>query len=158
MRNEGEREHPGTTAADEKPITWIADHPMPRLRKVARQDEDILAELKERKRPQQAKLLFFAGCVARQSRTEIIPAALQVLEKLGIDYAFDIQAEPCCGAPLADLGYFNIGKIAAEKVQAYVKASNCQQVLTACPQCAYFPGDTNGKVWRRPARAGTVHG
>lgn len=99
-------------------------------------DAKISASLRERS-SNNGDVLFYAGCVARQSQPEVITASLDILEKLGIDYAFDLEAEPCCGSPLTDLGFFDMGKMAAEKVLAYVKASGCRQVLTACPQCAY---------------------
>jgi len=83
-------------------------------------------------------VLFYAGCIARQSQPEIISASLTILDKLGINYAFDMGTEPCCGAPLVDLGFFDVGKEAATEAAAYIINTGCKQVLTACPQCAYF--------------------
>jgi Fe-S oxidoreductase len=48
------------------------------------------------------KVVFFAGCMVNYQITDVGKAAMQVLEKNGIEVAFPTQQ--CCGMPSFDLG------------------------------------------------------
>jgi len=86
---------------------------------------------------ERGNILFFGGCMINRHQPEIAQSVLQTLSRNGIDYVYSPAQEPCCGAPLIELGFLSEGKTATQKTLDYIEQSGCELVLTACPRCTY---------------------
>jgi len=89
------------------------------------------------------ELLVFAGC-REGARGEVRAALERILAAAGVSWGI-LENEPCCGAPLLDLGdRAGFERLAARNIELF-NASGAARVLTLCPHCAaaltqdYFP-------------------
>lgn len=80
-------------------------------------------------------VLYFAGCTTRSFQPEIAVSFLKIMDALAVDYSFFPEREPCCGDPLLDLGYSEIGNKAADGMLEFIKASGCETVISSCSRC-----------------------
>ncbi|MGA2463794.1 MAG: (Fe-S)-binding protein [Thermodesulfobacteriota bacterium] len=96
-------------------------------------EEEALKTLKS-KVPNKGKILIFSGCLTSYKTSENLKAAIEVLNKAGIDYHM-MNNEWCCGAPLLDLG--NVDGIAelAEHNLETIKVMGVGKVVFLCPHC-----------------------
>lgn len=78
-------------------------------------------------------LLVWRGCRERD-RNEILPSVKKILEAAGVSWG--VLEEPCCGAPLFDLGDKDGFEEAAGKTLSLIEESGAQRVLILCPHCA----------------------
>ncbi|NHI94542.1 MAG: (Fe-S)-binding protein [Candidatus Lokiarchaeota archaeon] len=80
------------------------------------------------------KLLYF-GCMAQLRVREILDAILE-MHSAGILEGKIINEEPCCGSVLIRTGNKVDAKINAEKVYAWLKKNNIDEIIAPCAGCA----------------------
>ncbi len=79
-------------------------------------------------------VLFFAGCDISYRRLEIGRAVVDVARAAGVRLAV-LDDEPCCGAPLHTLGYWeDAGMLARANIER-VATGGYATVVFACPTC-----------------------
>jgi Fe-S oxidoreductase len=86
----------------------------------------------ERPRNQKADHVYFIGCVGSYREDEATMAALDLLDRLEVDYT--LIDEVCCSGVLEDVGYQinkNLVKINIERILA----TGAKKVITGCPYC-----------------------
>jgi heterodisulfide reductase subunit D len=81
-----------------------------------------------------AAVLYFMGCTAAYRQPEIAKASVKVLHKAGVNFTL-LEDEPCCGAPLYELGFRDHAKREARELSQLIAKSTCNQVITSCPHC-----------------------
>lgn len=86
-----------------------------------------------RKKNEQADVIFFIGCVGAYREDEATEAALDLLDRLEIDYT--LIDEVCCSGVLEDVGY-ELNADHARKNVERILATSAKTVVTGCPYCA----------------------
>ena len=86
-----------------------------------------------RERNRKAEYVFFVGCVGAYREEEATEAALDLLDRLNVD--FTLVDEVCCSGVLEDVGY-SINDRLAEKNIELILATGVRTVITGCPYCA----------------------
>jgi heterodisulfide reductase subunit D len=81
-----------------------------------------------------ATVLYFMGCTAAYRQPEIAKASVKVLHKAGVNFTL-LDDEPCCGAPLYELGLRDHARTQARELSQLIAKSTCNQVITSCPHC-----------------------
>ncbi len=76
---------------------------------------------------------------ARGSDADIQPliAAVKVLSKLGVEFGYLAEDEPCCGAPLYYIGLHKDFAQNAEKAYQKLKSLGVKRVIGIVPSCTY---------------------
>ncbi len=85
-----------------------------------------------RKVGQKAEYVYFVGCVGLYREDEATEAALNLLDRLKIDYT--LIEEVCCSGVLEDVG-FSIHDDLANKNIERILATGAKTVITGCPYC-----------------------
>ncbi len=80
------------------------------------------------------ELLVFVGCRER-ARGEILPAVKDILKAAGVTWGV-LEEEPCCGAPMNDLGDREAFAGLAERNMERLNGLNAERILALCPHCA----------------------
>lgn len=80
------------------------------------------------------EILVFRGCLERKTG-ELSADLEKVLEAADVIFGV-LEDEPCCGAPLLDLGDKKSFAKASRKLVKKLAASGAKRVLTLCPHCA----------------------
>jgi Fe-S oxidoreductase len=80
-----------------------------------------------------AEYVYFVGCVGLYREDEATEAALELLERLDIDYT--LIEEVCCSGVLEDVGYALNDSLVATNVER-ILATGARTVITGCPYCA----------------------
>ena len=86
----------------------------------------------ERERNKKADYVYFIGCVGSYREDEATMAALDLLDRLKVDYT--LIDEVCCSGVLEDVGYQlneNLAQINIERIAA----TGAKKVITGCPYC-----------------------
>jgi heterodisulfide reductase subunit D len=79
--------------------------------------------------------LYFAGCVARFQRPEVVRATVEVLKAVGINVAYLDEEEKCCGLiPGHDGNTTILENKAAQNIELFKKAG-ARRVIVSCAQC-----------------------
>ena len=103
---------------------------------VLRQYPNIYAEEEpadfDRERGQKAEYVFFMGCVGQYREEDATEAALDLLDRLEVDYT--LIDEVCCSGVLEDVGYAIHDDMAAKNIEL-ILATGCHTVITGCPYC-----------------------
>ena len=86
----------------------------------------------ERERNKKAKHIFFIGCVGSYREDESTMAALELLDRLDVDYT--LIDEVCCSGVLEDVGYQINEKLAIANIEN-ILATGAEKVITGCPYC-----------------------
>jgi Fe-S oxidoreductase len=86
-----------------------------------------------RERNKKAEYVYFVGCVGLYREDEATEAALDLLDRLGVDYT--LIDEVCCSGVLEDVGY-QINDTLARKNIDRILATGAKTVLTGCPYCS----------------------
>jgi len=95
----------------------------------------LAAELiKEAGSKKRAEVLYFIGCTTAYRRPEIAKASVKILQKAGVSFMV-LEDEPCCGAPLYELGFREDAKREARNLSQTIEKSGCNYVVTSCPHC-----------------------
>jgi heterodisulfide reductase subunit D len=85
--------------------------------------------------PTSGEDLYFAGCVARYQKPEVIKATTAVLQKAGIEVAYLANEEKCCGLiPGHDGNTAILERKAAQNIEAFTKAG-AKRIITSCAHC-----------------------
>ncbi|MGD0919240.1 MAG: (Fe-S)-binding protein [Thermodesulfobacteriota bacterium] len=85
--------------------------------------------------PTTGKDLYFAGCIARFQRPEVVEATVKVLRAAGIDVAHLGNDERCCGLiPRHDGNTPIFERMAAQNIDAFRKAG-AKRVIVSCAHC-----------------------
>jgi len=87
-----------------------------------------------------ADVVYFVGCVASFfPRSYTIPQSfVQVLDRLGIDYALLGGSEWCCGYPLLLNGDVESARELIQHNVEAVQAMGANTVIFTCPSCVHF--------------------
>jgi heterodisulfide reductase subunit D len=79
--------------------------------------------------------LYFAGCVARFQRPEVVTATAKVLQAAGLDVAHLGDCESCCGLiPGHDGSTAILETTAARNIEAF-KEAGANRVIVSCAHC-----------------------
>lgn len=81
-----------------------------------------------------AEVLYFAGCSASYTNTEIAKATVKILKSAGVNFSL-LPDEWCCGNIPFSVGMFNQAKEIAERNISEIKKSRAKIVLTSCAEC-----------------------
>jgi Fe-S oxidoreductase len=85
--------------------------------------------------PAAGKDLYFAGCIARFQRPEVVEATAKVLRAAGIDVAHLGDKEGCCGLiPGHDGNTRILENRAAQNIEAF-KEAGAKRVIVSCAHC-----------------------
>jgi len=87
----------------------------------------------ERERNQKAENVYFIGCVGSYREDESTLAALELLDRLQVDYT--LIDEVCCSGVLEDVGYEIKAPLARKNIQLILD-TGAKTVITGCPYCA----------------------
>ncbi len=80
------------------------------------------------------EILVFLGCRER-TRPELATPLKQILAAAGVSWGV-LEAEPCCGAPLKDLGDAAAFQERAEANIESLNGTGAERILVPCPHCA----------------------
>ena len=80
-----------------------------------------------------AEYVYFVGCVGLYREDEATEAALDLLDRLEVDYT--LIDEVCCSGVLEDVGY-QINETLARKNMDLILATGAKTVVTGCPYCS----------------------
>ncbi len=80
------------------------------------------------------EFLVFLGC-REKSRGEVVAPVKRILDAAGVTWGV-LEEEPCCGAPLEDLGDIAAFEELAAKNIELLNASGAERILALCPHCA----------------------
>jgi Fe-S oxidoreductase len=85
--------------------------------------------------PPKGDLLYFAGCYASYSQTEIAKATIAILRRAGEDPAYLADGEWCCGVTQFHDGSTAIAEEMARHNVELIKSSGAKTVVTGCAEC-----------------------
>jgi len=89
----------------------------------------------ELKLPRQGDILYFAGCHASYTQTEIARATVAILRTAGLNLAYLGEEEWCCGVVQFHDGSITLARQMAEHNVEAIKASGARMVVTSCAEC-----------------------
>ncbi len=87
----------------------------------------------DREKKATAEYVYFVGCVGLYREDEATEAALELLDRLDVD--FTLIEEVCCSGVLEDVGYAINEDLAVTNVER-ILATGANTVITGCPYCA----------------------
>jgi Fe-S oxidoreductase len=106
------------------------------MNEVLNKSTNIYAEEKaqdfDREKKAVAEYVYFVGCVGLYREDEATKAALELLERLEVD--FTLIEEVCCSGVLEDVGYSINDELASKNVER-ILATGAKTVITGCPYC-----------------------
>ncbi len=82
-----------------------------------------------------AEYVYFAGCTVSYVENDIGLAAVELLDKAGIDFTYLGDDENCCGTPMLAAGKWDTFKSTMEHNLKAIKKTGAKKVLTSCPAC-----------------------
>jgi len=107
------------------------------MHKVLQHHTNIYAEAEpedfERQRNQKAEHVFFIGCVGSYREDEVTLAALELLDRLKVDYT--LIDEVCCSGVLEDVGY-QLNTDLVQKNTEQILSTGAKSLITGCPYCS----------------------
>ena len=83
---------------------------------------------------QKADILYFAGCNASFSQTELALSSLKILQASRIPFML-LSDEWCCGQPLLNTGQEDAARQVVEHNLKAIEASGASTVITSCAEC-----------------------
>ncbi len=86
----------------------------------------------EREINKKADYVYFIGCVGSYREDEATMAALDLLDRLQVDYT--LIDEVCCSGVLEDVGYQINADLARKNIER-ILATGAKKVITGCPYC-----------------------
>jgi len=84
------------------------------------------------------RTLFFTGCFSSYVNKDIALASFNILKKLGIDFTYLGDEEPCCGYFIYNTGDHKTSKELIEKNRRLFKERGIERIITVCPGCTTF--------------------
>ncbi len=85
--------------------------------------------------PRVGDTVLFAGCLSSLERGDTLKAAVALLRKLGIELAYYAEDEPCCGAPLLNMGNEERFRENARALARRFQAGGARTIITGCAEC-----------------------
>lgn len=85
--------------------------------------------------PAAGKDLYFAGCVARFRKPEVIRATVDVLRAAGVDVAYSGEREACCGLIPGHDGNTSILESAAARNMETFREAGVKRLIVSCAHC-----------------------
>ncbi len=79
-------------------------------------------------------VLYFPGCQTNRKARAIGQATVELLQKLGADFAV-LEEDACCGYPMYDIGQMEVARKVALHALESIKAYQPDVVLTTCIGC-----------------------
>lgn len=107
--------------------------------KAENRDAWVPADVAE-KIPEQADILYFAGCTASFVETDIAEASIRLLQDAGHSVAYMGKDEACCGIPMKVAGKWDLFEEIFEHNVAEARKRGAKTIVTSCPAC--------GLVWK----------
>ncbi len=92
---------------------------------------------------QESDTLFFLGCISSFFQENTVKAAINVLEKLEVEFRL-LKDEGCCGIFLYDGGYFDKAEYIFKKNVERFTHLGIKKIIVLCPSCykcfsIYYP-------------------
>ena len=84
---------------------------------------------------EKSKILIFAGCKVSFESADILERIIEILQYAGISFSTLGLDEPCCGAPLYDLGFYDDFLKKAKETAKLLNKGNYETIITLCPNC-----------------------
>ncbi len=107
--------------------------------KAEHRDDWVPADVAE-KIPEQADILYFAGCTASFVETDIAEASIRLLQDAGYSVGYMGKDEACCGIPMKVAGKWDLFEDIYEHNVAEARKRGAKTIVTSCPAC--------GLVWK----------
>jgi len=82
-----------------------------------------------------SKAIYFAGCTVAYVEKDIGIAAVELLDRAGVDFKYLGKEENCCGTPMLASGKWDTFKHTLEHNIELVNKSGADTVITSCPAC-----------------------
>jgi len=86
----------------------------------------------DRPKKETAEYVYFVGCVGLYREDEATEAALELMDRLDIDYT--LIEEVCCSGVLEDVGFAINENLASTNIER-ILATGAKTVITGCPYC-----------------------
>jgi Fe-S oxidoreductase/FAD/FMN-containing dehydrogenase len=90
--------------------------------------------------PEQADVIYFAGCTASYVETDIAEASIRLLQDAGYSVGYMGKDEACCGIPMKVSGKWDLFEEIYEHNIAEARKRGAKTIVTSCPAC--------GLVWK----------
>jgi len=87
----------------------------------------------DREKKEKAEYVYFVGCVGLYREDEATEGALDLLDRMGVDYT--LIEEVCCSGVLEDVGFPMKDALIQTNVER-ILATGCKAVITGCPYCS----------------------
>jgi len=107
--------------------------------KAENRDKWVPADVAE-KIPEQADILYFAGCTASFVETDIAEASIRLLQDSGYSVGYMGKDEACCGIPMKVAGKWDLFEEIYDHNVAEARKRGAKTIVTSCPAC--------GLVWK----------
>jgi len=107
--------------------------------KAENRDAWVPADVAE-KIPEQADVLYFAGCTASFVETDIAEASIRLLQDAGHTVGYMGKDEACCGIPMKVAGKWDLFEEIYTHNVAEARKRGAKTIVTSCPAC--------GLVWK----------
>ncbi|MFW9770508.1 MAG: (Fe-S)-binding protein, partial [Candidatus Thorarchaeota archaeon] len=88
----------------------------------------------DREFPERAEVVYFTGCTSSYREKEIAVTAVELLDKLGVNFTV-LKDERCCGSVLLRLGREKVFADLTEHNIESVKQTSAKTVVTTCAGC-----------------------
>ena len=82
-----------------------------------------------------SNVVYFAGCTVSYVEKDIGIAAVRLLDKASVDFAYLGQRENCCGASMLAAGKWDVFEKNMKDTIALMRAEGVDTVITSCPSC-----------------------
>jgi Fe-S oxidoreductase/FAD/FMN-containing dehydrogenase len=82
-----------------------------------------------------SEYVYFAGCTVSYVENDIGIAAVELLDKAGIDFTYLGKDENCCGTPMLAAGKWDTFKMTMKHNLEAIKKTGAKKVITSCPAC-----------------------
>lgn len=83
----------------------------------------------------QAEYVYFGGCTVSYVENDIGLAAVELLDKAGVDFTYLGKDENCCGTPMLAAGKWDTFKSTMEHNLKSIAKTGAKKVITSCPAC-----------------------
>lgn len=97
---------------------------------------DWLPDDVAKKIPEQADVLFFAGCTASYVETDIAEATLRLLQDSGLSVTYGGTEESCCGIPMKMAGKEELFAESYRRNVDMARARGAKTIIASCPACS----------------------
>ena len=96
-----------------------------------------LDKIAQKPKQKEAEVLYWSGCIPTYRFPRMAIAALNLLRKANVDFAFLGEEEGCCGYLLLNAGLWNEAMENAAKVVEKLVETGAKTLVTGCAGCYY---------------------